>query len=78
MEQRHGSDAPEQAQPVDVGTVSAPSRGQVVVGEVHTKKRKPAVNQPRVWPFPTYMGEPYKMPKQKKPKVWETAPEALM
>jgi len=33
---------------------------------------------PKVWPFPTWKGQPYKQPKQPKPKVWENAPEALI
>jgi hypothetical protein len=36
--------------------------------------------QPLVWPFPTYKGQPYRPPKISKPKelpVWETAPVAL-
>jgi hypothetical protein len=40
-------------------------------------KTKP-VTPPKVWPFPTWKGQPYKQPKQPKPKVWENAPEALM
>lgn len=39
----------------------------------------PLSEHPPVWPFPTYLGQPYRPPVQpKQPPVWETAPPALL
>lgn len=49
------------------------------------KRLQTATEHPRVWPFPTFRGQPYcppeplKAPKaSKKPPVWKTAPPALL